>query len=62
MNFDEASKAWRVNKKSHGNGYFSYVCGHPTKKGVPCQNKRINNSNTCHIHNIHSQYTFTNPQ
>ena len=37
IDFDEASKAWRRNKKKNG-GSFKYVCGRPRKSdGEPCQ-------------------------
>lgn len=26
IDFDEASKAWKQNKKSIGNGYYKYIC------------------------------------
>lgn len=37
IDFDEASRAWRQNKKSIGQGSFKYVCGEWTKNGTPCQ-------------------------
>jgi len=36
IDFDEASKVWRTNKKSIGNGCFKYVCNQITKSGKPC--------------------------
>jgi len=45
IDFDGASKAWKMNKKSIGNGSYRYICGRITKKGTPCQR----NAN-CHIH------------
>lgn len=38
IDFDEASKEWRKNKKKVGKGgMFRYVCGLPRKDGNPCQ-------------------------
>lgn len=37
INFDEASKAWRMNKKKVGKTSFEYVCGASKKDGKPCQ-------------------------
>lgn len=39
IDFDEASEAWKKNKKSMGNGVYKYVCGCDTKNGTPCQKK-----------------------
>jgi hypothetical protein len=36
IDFDEASEAWKSNKKSIGNGSYKYVCA-----------KRGKNNNTC---------------
>ncbi len=36
IDFDEASRAWRANKKKVGNG-FQYCCGEPKKNGEPCK-------------------------
>ena len=33
INFDEATKIWRSNKKSIGNGSFIYICGCLCKNG-----------------------------
>ncbi len=32
INFDEASSAWKQNKKKHNSSTYSYVCGKPLKK------------------------------
>ena len=37
IDFDEASIAWRKNKKQHANGMFTYICGMITKNGGLCQ-------------------------
>jgi hypothetical protein len=36
IDFNEASAAWRENKKSMPNGMFKYICGCPTKSGKKC--------------------------
>jgi len=36
INFDEASKAWRENKKSIGNGMYKYICCLPKINGNKC--------------------------
>ena len=36
--FDSASQAWMLNKKSAGNGTYHYICGFIKKDGKPCQN------------------------
>jgi hypothetical protein len=35
IDFDEASRAWRSNKKSMGNGQYKYVCV-SEKNGMNC--------------------------
>ena len=51
INFDEASKEWRNNKISIGNGSFKYVCGYLCISGNKCKNKPLKNKSLCHIHN-----------
>jgi hypothetical protein len=44
IDFDEASKAWRENKKSIGNGSFKYICcadKNGKKCGVKCMDREI---------------------
>jgi hypothetical protein len=36
IDFDEASAAWRANKKPVGNGTFKYICCGITKMGNKC--------------------------
>ena len=50
IDFDEASRAWRANKKHIGNCHYVYVCGTICKNGNPCQ-KIVKNGGLCHIHN-----------
>ena len=49
INFDEAHRAWRENKKSLPNGMFRYTCKAMTKKGHKCNNTP-SNTGYCHIH------------
>lgn len=46
FDFDSASRAWKMNKKSAGNGTYYYICGATRKDGKPCQNPTH-----CRIHN-----------
>lgn len=36
IDFDNASKAWRQNKKQDGQGQFKYVCASVKKDGSKC--------------------------
>jgi hypothetical protein len=36
LDFDMASKEWRKNKVSLGNGYFAYRCKYIHSNGKPC--------------------------
>ena len=37
IEFDEASRAWNLNKRKLGNGEYSYVCGKQMRNGRICQ-------------------------
>lgn len=37
IDFDEASAAWKQNKKRIDNGCYIYVCGAPLQNGKFCQ-------------------------
>ena len=50
IDFDEASKAWKMNKKSNGNGTYSYICLKSTKNGNPCTKKPLQGCDFCKIH------------
>lgn len=50
VDFDQASQAWRQNKKSLPNGTFIYVCGKTTASGQPCQKKRKRECQSCAMH------------
>ena len=50
IDFDEASRAWKANKKYVGNGTYKYVCCSITKTGNNCNRKPIENFDYCNIH------------
>ncbi len=52
IDFDDAVKTWRTNKKSIKGGSFLYICTHIYKNGKQCGNKikQDSNSNICKYH------------
>jgi len=50
IDFDEASEAWRSNKKHTGNGMFKYICCGITKSGNKCNRQPLSNSDYCKLH------------
>jgi len=50
IDFDEASEAWRQNKKKQPNGCYKYVCMGITKKGDPCKRLALNVEDFCKMH------------
>jgi hypothetical protein len=53
IDFDEAIKEWRSNKKSIGNGHYKYICQVITvgKKNI-CEKSCYKGTNTCWIHRL----------
>jgi hypothetical protein len=51
IDFDEASNAWKSNKKSTGNGCYKYICIKITKTGKQCKNDSLRNCDYCRFHN-----------
>jgi hypothetical protein len=49
INFDEASRAWKANKKSIGGGCYKYICEHQNKN---CKRIPIPGCKFCSKHNI----------
>ena len=49
--FDEASEAWKSNKKSMGNGTYLYICQKLTKTGKQCNKKCLSGKEYCKTHN-----------
>ena len=50
IDFDEASTAWRANKKYVNNGTFKYICCGITKTGNKCNRQPLESSEYCKIH------------
>ena len=50
IDFDEASAAWRENKKSMPNGMFKYICGCSTKSGSKCMRPPKTGHKFCATH------------
>jgi hypothetical protein len=50
IDFDDASTAWKMNKKYIGNGCYKYVCVKIKKNGQSCKNERLHNCNYCRFH------------
>ncbi len=50
IDFDEASKAWNLNKKKLGNGCYEYICKSTTKTGQLCKNTPQVGSEFCSLH------------
>jgi len=50
IDFDEASTAWKLNKKSIGNGCYKYVCVKIKKTGSQCKNDSMKNCEFCRLH------------
>jgi len=50
VDFDEASSAWKLNKKSIGNGCYKYVCVKVKKNGHQCKNDSLKNCEHCKFH------------
>ena len=52
INFDEASTAWKANKKSIGGGSYKYICEHKNKNNKKCKRNPIPGCEFCSKHNI----------
>lgn len=50
IDFDEASNAWKANKKSSGNGCYKYICSQITNS-KPCKSESLSGCSFCKIHN-----------
>ena len=50
VDFDEASKAWKANKKSIGNGCYKYICTKITKTGKQCKTDSLCGREYCKFH------------
>lgn len=50
IDFDEASRAWKENKISIGNGSYKYVCCKRTITNKICSKKCLPGEDYCSIH------------
>jgi hypothetical protein len=53
IDFDEASEAWKSNKRSIGNGSYKYVCAKKGKNNNCCLRKCLPGEIYCKTHFIH---------
>ena len=51
IDFDDASAAWRMNKKSTGGGCYKYICEAKTQLGNNCLREPIIGCAYCKTHN-----------
>jgi hypothetical protein len=58
IDFDEASKCWKENKKYKGNGTYVYKCQCLTKEGKPCKREamKVIGAETCNSHKNSKKY------
>lgn len=50
IDFDEASKEWRSNKRSIGNGCYKYLCNYKCKTGDKCKREPKQGNDYCSTH------------
>lgn len=55
IDFDEASRLWRQNKKSIGNGCYKYVCGAVTRSNRQCRRVTRSGQRYCPAHVSHQK-------
>jgi hypothetical protein len=51
IDFDDASAAWRMNKKSTGGGCYKYICEAKTQLGNNCLREPMLGCTYCKTHN-----------
>jgi hypothetical protein len=51
IDFDEASKMWKFNKKRMGNGTYKYICCELNKSGLKCGRNIEDDAKYCKTHN-----------
>jgi hypothetical protein len=51
IDFDEASREWKSNKKQTTNGCYKYICIQITKSGNQCKRESEKGCNFCKCHN-----------
>jgi len=52
VNIDEASAAWKANKRSTGGGCYKYICEHRNENNKKCRKNPIPGESFCSKHNI----------
>jgi hypothetical protein len=52
IDFDEASEAWKANKRTIGNGSYKYVCAKKNKNNNNCSIKCLPGEIYCKTHFI----------
>lgn len=57
INFEEASKAWRVNKRHIGGGFFVYTCNYIHRKNNKKCNRAVYTDTHCKRH-MYFKYNF----
>jgi hypothetical protein len=50
IDFDEASEAWKANKKSIGNGSYKYMCSKICKNNKICNANCLSGEDYCKMH------------
>ena len=50
IDFNEASELWKANKKSIGNGSYTYICLQKTKQGKTCKREALPSCDYCNMH------------
>jgi hypothetical protein len=50
IDFDEASTAWKANKKYKGNGTYRYICSGFFTTGNKCMREPLQGCEFCKIH------------
>ena len=50
IDFDEASRSWKANKKSIGNGSYKYICQGRLKTGSTCKREAKPGTEFCSWH------------
>jgi hypothetical protein len=51
IDFDEASAAWKANKKSIGNGQYKYICVMKIGSNL-CRREAMKGCDACKTHNL----------
>jgi hypothetical protein len=60
IDFDEASRMWKLNKKQIGNGSYKYICCVLNKSGIKCGRHIVDDTKYCRTHNKKLQISSLN--